>query len=430
MYIMPLAERYRPDNFNDFIGQEHLVSENSVLRKAIEANNISSMILWGPPGTGKTSLANVIAKQSSKKFVSFSAVMQGVKDIKLLVEEAKESINNNAGNYILFIDEIHRFNKAQQDALLPHIEKGTIILIGATTENPSFEINSALLSRCQVYVLKPIDEENIDTFIDKVLKETERGLGIYNIEIEVLAKKYLINICDGDLRTVLNALDIAANILKDSKKNIIDEALIKEILSSKKISFDKGGEEHYNLISALHKSLRGSDAQASLYWLARMIEGGCDPLYIARRLIRFASEDIGLSEPNALVQAIACKEAVHFLGYPECNTALAQCVIYLATCPKSNSAYIAYNNAKELVKNTINEPVPLNIRNAPTKLMKDLNYGKDYKYDHDSLYAYTAQSFLPASIKEIKLYEPKTYGYEKEIKKRMDFWQKLKNLKS
>lgn len=422
----PLADRYRPKSFDDFLGQEHLSAKNSFLRQSIEADNFGSMIFWGPPGSGKTTLANIIANNTKRNFVFFSAVLQGVKDIKILVEKAQADIEAGLANYILFVDEIHRFNKGQQDALLPHVEKGTIILIGATTENPSFEINSALLSRCQVYVLDYLKEEHILTLIDKVLVDEERGLGKFKIEICDEAKSYLCNIANGDLRTVLNTLEQAVFNLEVG--STLSLALLKEVLSSRKISFDKAGEEHYNLISALHKSMRGSDVQASLYWLSRMIEGGCDPLYIARRLMRFASEDVGLADPNALVQAVACKEAVHFLGYPECNTALAQCVVYLSSSPKSNAVYTAIKSAAKAVKESINEPVPLNIRNAPTKLMKNLDYGKGYKYDQDSENKFSGQDFLPKTLLGKVFYKPGTYGFEKDISKRIEYWQKLKKL--
>jgi putative ATPase len=424
----PLADRLRPQSFDEYVGQEHLVSEGMLFRKSVESGNLGACIFWGPPGCGKTSLAQVVANVAQKPFVSFSAVLQGVKEVRTIVEEAKANFNVLQTNTILFIDEIHRFNKAQQDALLPHVEKGTITLIGATTENPSFEIISALLSRCQVYVLQPLKDEDTQKIIRRALMDEDRGLGSFKPDIDDEAFEFLVNISNGDIRTALNALELSVMGTKpdkDGKRNINLE-LIKQAVSSRKIAYDKGGEEHYNLISALHKSLRGSDPQAGLYWLTRMIEGGADPLYIARRLIRFASEDVGLADPNALVQAIAVKDAVHFLGYPECNTALAQCVLYLATAPKSNSVYKAVGKAQGTVYETRNEPVPLHIRNAPTKLMKELNYGKDYQYDHASENAFSGQDFLPESIRNCVFYDPGKYGFEKEIKKRMDYWKALK----
>ena len=425
----PLAERFRPRDLNDYVGQEHLVAEGKLFRRSVEEGSLSSCIFWGPPGCGKTSLAKVIANITKKPFVAFSAVLQGVKDVRAIVDEAEAHIQMYGVNTILFIDEIHRFNKAQQDALLPHVEKGTIILIGATTENPSFEIISALLSRCQVYVLYALSDDNIAEIIRRVASDNERGLGSLNIVIEDDAFKFLVNISNGDVRTALNALELSALGTKKNKdgKKIITLGVVKESLSTRKIAYDKGGEEHYNLISALHKSLRGSDAQAGLYWLGRMIEGGADPLYIARRLIRFASEDVGLADPNALVQAVAVKETVHFLGFPECNTALAQCVVYLATAPKSNSIYTAIQSVERTVQDTRNEPVPLNIRNAPTKLMSSLDYGKGYEYDHDNKDHYSGQDFLPDTLKGRKFYKPGEFGFEKEIKKRLDYWAGLKS---
>ncbi|MFH1223311.1 MAG: replication-associated recombination protein A, partial [Pseudomonadota bacterium] len=395
----------------------------------VDEGTLTSCIFWGPPGCGKTSLAKVIANITKKPFVSFSAVLQGVKEVREIVEEAEENIRTMGVNTVLFIDEIHRFNKAQQDALLPHVEKGTIILIGSTTENPSFEIIGALLSRCQVYVLYSLSDDNIRDIINRVIKDDERGIGKFKPVLDDDAFNFLVNISNGDVRTALNSLELStsgARPQKDGKRKIT-LTLVKESLSTRKLAYDKGGEEHYNLISALHKSMRGSDAQAALYWLGRMIEGGADPLYIARRLIRFASEDVGLSDPNALLQAVAAKDAVHFLGYPECNTALAQCVVYLATAPKSNSIYMAVQAVEKAVQDTRNDPVPLNIRNAPTKLMEDLSYGEGYEYDHSNKEHYSGQNFLPDGVKNSKFYRPGKFGFEKEIKKRLDYWNNLKD---
>jgi putative ATPase len=424
----PLAERFRPRNFNEYVGQDHLVGEGKLFRRSVEEGSLSSCIFWGPPGCGKTSLAKVIANVTKKPFVAFSAVLQGVKEVRSIVEEAETYIKVYGVNTILFIDEIHRFNKAQQDALLPHVEKGTIILIGSTTENPSFEIIGALLSRCQVYVLYPLSDDNIADIIKRAVDDNERGLATMNVVIDDDAFKFMVNISNGDVRTALNALELSTLGTKKGKdgKRIITLGVVKEALSTRKLAYDKGGEEHYNLISALHKSLRGSDVQAGLYWLGRMIEGGADPLYIARRLIRFASEDVGLADPHALVQAIAAKDAVHFLGYPECNTALAQCVVYLATAPKSNSVYMAVQSVTHSIQDTRNEPVPLNIRNAPTKLMEELDYGKDYEYDHGNPLHYSGQEFLPDALRGKIFYKPGEFGFEKEIKKRLDYWKGLK----
>ncbi len=426
---VPLAERFRPRNFNEYVGQEHLTSQGKLFRRSVEEGTLGSCIFWGPPGCGKTSLAHVIASVADKPFVSFSAVLQGVKEVRQIVDEAEQSVRAGGNNIILFIDEIHRFNKAQQDALLPHVEKGTITLIGATTENPSFEVIGALLSRCQVYVLQPLTDEDVAEIVRRSLSDKERGLGSFDVELPEDAFNFIVNISNGDVRTALNALELACLGVKagENGKRQISISIIKEAVSSRKIAYDKGGEEHYNLISALHKSMRGSDPQAALYWLGRMIEGGADPLYIARRLIRFASEDVGLSDPNALVQAVAVKDAVHFLGYPECNTALAQCVLYLSTAPKSNSIYMAVKSVERAVKDTRNEPVPLNIRNAPTKLMEDLGYGEGYEYDHDSDYGFSGQEFLPNTIRNKTFYRPGKFGFEKDIKKRMDFWSALKH---
>lgn len=424
----PLAERFRPRSFDEYVGQEHLTKPGKLFRQSVEDGNLGSCIFWGPPGCGKTSLAYVIASVAKKPFVSFSAVLQGVKDVREIVEEAEQSVKAGGPNIILFIDEIHRFNKAQQDALLPHVERGTLTLIGATTENPSFEVIGALLSRCQVYVLNALSDQDISNIIKNVLNDSERGLGEFGVELTEDAFDFLVNISNGDVRTALNAIELScAGVRPDTQgKRKIEFETIKEAVSSRKVAYDKGGEEFYNLISALHKSLRGSDPQAGLYWLGRMIEGGADPLYIARRLVRFASEDVGLSDPNALIQAIAVKDAVHFLGFPECNTALAQCVVYLATAPKSNSIYKAVKSVERTVQETRNEPVPLNIRNAPTKLMEDLGYGEGYKYDHDSIYKFSGQEFLPDGVKNKIFYRPGEFGFEKEIKKRIDYWSKLK----
>ncbi len=424
----PLAERMRPRTLDEFVGQEHLVGKGRLIRRAIEEDSLGSMILWGPPGSGKTALAHVIAKSTSREFVAFSAVLQGVADVRRIVAAARERFLTSGRNTILFVDEIHRFNKAQQDAFLPHVEAGTVVLIGATTENPSFEINSALQSRCRVYTLNPLTDEHIGIIVDHALHDEQRGLAGLHPLLDDDARGLLVNYANGDARAALNALELAVigTGTDAGGERRINLEIMKEAITNRRVDYDKGGEEHYNLISALHKSLRGSDPQAGLYWLARMIEGGADPLYIARRLVRFASEDIGLADPNALVQAIAARDAVHFLGYPECDTALAQLVVYLATAPKSNRIYRAMHAAGDDVRQTRNEPVPLHIRNAPTRLMKNLGYGRDYQYDHDAEDAFSGQEFLPESVSGHVYYKPGPYGFEKDIKKRMEYWERLR----
>lgn len=423
----PLADRMRPRTLDEYQGQDHLVGSGRLIRKAIESDVIPSMILWGPPGSGKTTLAQVIANTTKRRFITFSAVLQGVKEVRAIVEEARNLLDSEGSGTILFVDEIHRFNKTQQDAFLPHVEAGTITLIGATTENPSFEVNGALLSRCRTYVLKALSDDDIGAIVDSTLADEERGLGKESIVLSGEARELLVNYANGDARTALNALETAAAGAQreESVKNIGVE-LMREAITQRRVAFDNKGEEWYNLISALHKSLRGSDPQAGLYWLARMIEGGADPLYIARRLVRFATEDVGLADPNALVQAVAAKDAVHFLGLPECNTALAQLVVYLAAAPKSNRLYMGYKTAAADVADTRNEPVPMHIRNAPTKLMKELGYGKEYQYDHDAPDGFSGQDFLPDSLQGKTYYEPGAFGFEKDIRKRIDYWNDLR----
>ncbi|MCK4525194.1 MAG: replication-associated recombination protein A, partial [Candidatus Andersenbacteria bacterium] len=384
---IPLADRMRPKTLGDFVGQEKLLGEDKILRKAIEIDNIPSMILWGPPGSGKTTLASVIAEKTNGKFVKLSATTSGVKDLRSEIAKAEELKIKNIKT-ILFIDEIHRFNKSQQDALLPFVENGTIILIGATTENPSFEVNNALLSRCRVFVLEKLEAVHIVEILKKALENKINGLGKLEIKISEKDLKFLAEMSDGDARVALNALEFASDISKKIDKKIIEEAL------QKSLAYDKNGEEHYNIISALHKSMRGGDADAAIYWLARMLEGGENPLYIARRLIRFASEDIGIANSLALDQAVAAYQACHFIGMPECGVNLAQAVVYMAKSKKSNELYKAYGKAIADVKNHGNLLVPLHIRNAPTKLMKDLDYGKGYKYSLDFDYS-EKQEYFP-----------------------------------
>lgn len=395
--LNPLANRMRPEKLSDFLGQDEIVGNDKMLKKAIENDNIPSMIFWGPPGSGKTTLAFIIAKQTKSDFIEISAVNSGVKDLKNIVEKAKENRANNQ-NTILFIDEIHRWNKTQQDALLPHVEKGLITLIGATTENPSFEVRGALLSRSRVFVLKQLNEDQLSKIIELALVDKERGLGRLSLKLDKKTVKILAQMSNGDARKALNTLEYAATL---SKNQNITGSEIKEAFQKSYLMYDKNGEEHYNIISALHKSMRGGDANAALYWLARMLEAGEDPLYIARRIVRFASEDIGLANSRALEQAVAAYNACHFIGMPECNVVLAQAVVYMAKCKKSNELYTAYGNAKNDVIKYGNLPVPLHIRNASTKLMKDIGYGKDYKYSPDYDYKEN-QTYLPEKLKNKK----------------------------
>lgn len=388
----PLADRMRPKALADFFGQEEIIGDGTLLRRAIGADNIPSMIFWGPPGSGKTTLAFIIAKQTKSHFVQISAVTSGVKDLREIIRQAEKDKTENRRT-ILFIDEIHRWNKAQQDGLLPHIEKGTVVLIGATTENPSFEVRGALLSRCRVFVLKQLDAKDILKILENTIADRESGLGDKKIKINKDVLEFLSQMSNGDARVALNILEYAASINKK-----IDIDLIKEALQKPFLLYDKTGEEHYNIISALHKSMRGSDPNAALYWLARMLEEGEDPLYVARRIVRFAAEDIGLANSQALEQAVAAYQACHFIGMPECNVILAQAVVYMAKCKKSNELYMAYNQAAIDVKNYGNLPVPLHIRNAPTKLMKELGYSKGYKYSPEYDYK-EEQEYLPEKLK-------------------------------
>jgi putative ATPase len=394
----PLADRMRPDSLGDFLGQEELVGEGKLLRQAIESDKLPSIIFWGPPGSGKTTLAYIVAKQTKSEFKQMSAVSSGIKDLRGIVKQAEE--NKRLGKRtILFIDEIHRWNKAQQDALLPHIEQGLITLIGATTENPSFEVIGSLLSRCRVFVLKQLDKSQISEIIKRALKDKKEGLGNLNIKIDEKIIDTISEMSNGDARIALNVLEYASSI-----SNKITFDIVKEAFQKSNLFYDKNGEEHYNIISALHKSMRGSDADAALYWLARMLEAGEDPLYVARRIVRFASEDIGLSNSQALEQAVAAYQACHFIGMPECNVILAQVVVYMAKCKKSNDLYVAYEKAAEDVRKYGNLPVPLHIRNASTKLMEDLEYGKGYKYSPDFDYKEN-QEYLPKELKDKKYLE-------------------------
>ena len=428
----PLAARMRPNTLKEFVGQEHIVGEGRVLRKAIESGQLPSMILWGPPGSGKTTLAFIIANTTASHFSSVSAVTAGVADLRRIIEEARERRKLYQTKTILFIDEIHRFNKSQQDAVLPFVEDGTITLIGATTENPSFEVISPLLSRARVFTLNPLTEDEIKTIIQRALQDKGNGLGNIKVVIEEEALKQLITVSNSDARIALNALELAAMTTMPDTDGTrhITLPVIEDALQHRALLYDRAGEQHYDLISALHKSLRDSDPDASLYWLARMLEAGEDPLFIARRLVRAASEDIGMADPQALVVAMAAQQAVHFIGIPEGNLALAEAAVYLATAPKSNSLYTAYSGIQDEVKHGKNEPVPLHLRNAVTKLMKDSSYGKDYKYAHNFPGHVVEQQHLPDSIKNKKFYFPGELGYEKLAKERLKTWHDIKKANS
>jgi putative ATPase len=422
----PLAERMRPRTLAEYVGQGHLLGEESLLRKAVAEDRLFSTIFWGPPGSGKTTLARILAQETRSHFLSFSAVLSGVKEIRGVVEEATELWRQQRRRMILFVDEIHRFNKAQQDAFLPHVESGLITLIGATTENPSFEVIAPLLSRMRVLVLKPFAAEDLARIVREALADRERGLGARDLAIEPEALDHIVWSADGDARAALNSLEMAASLAGADRW--ITKRQVEEAIQKKALQYDKGGEEHYNLISALHKSLRGSDPDAALYWLGRMLMAGEDPLYIARRLIRFASEDIGNADPRALSLAIDAMQAFHFLGPPEGELALAQAAVYLATAPKSNALYAGYGRVRETIGRTGTLPVPLHIRNAPTKLMKALDYGKDYLYAHDFSDAYVPQEYLPEELRGrgAPFYRPTDRGYEKILGERLEQWRKLR----
>jgi putative ATPase len=412
----PLAERMRPATLDEYVGQERLLARNGMLREMIESDEISSFILWGPPGVGKTTLARLITRKTNTSWISFSAVTAGIKEIKGVMAEAEANFNFGGKRTILFVDEIHRFNKAQQDAFLPYLEAGTIILIGATTENPSFELNSALLSRLKVFILEELSIDDVAAILRNAVDDEERGLGKLGLKITDDQLKLIATYSSGDARTALNSLEWLSSILKRRGATEANDDQIKDAVQQAILKYDKTGENHYNLISALHKSMRNSDPDAGLYWLARMLEAGEDPLYVARRLVRFASEDIGLAHPQALEQAVAATRAVEFIGMPEGKLALAQLVVFMSNCPKSNAIYMGYNAAAADALGTIQHPVPFHLRNAPTKLMKEVGYGKGYKYAHDYNDAKTDMNCLPEELIGTVYYEPTDRGFEGKIK--------------
>lgn len=420
----PLASRMRPQTLDQIVGQQHLLAPNQMLRRLIDADRVPSMILWGPPGVGKTTLARVIARHTKSEFISFSAVTSGIKEIKELMAQAQQNAAYGQRT-IVFVDEIHRFNKAQQDAFLPYVENGSIVLIGATTENPSFEINSALLSRCRVFVLQPLSSDDLQ----KMLQRAAQTGFARPIQIDDRLLRQVAIYADGDARTALNTLEMLVDngTLDENGRFTAADNLLEQLLGHKTLKYDKKGEEHYNLISALHKSMRNSDVDAAIYWLTRMLDGGEDPLYIARRLVRFASEDVGLADTNALNVAINVYQACQFLGMPECNVHLTECVIYLATTPKSNAVYEATQKVADDVKNTANEPVPLQIRNGTTKLMKELGYGKDYQYAHDTAAKLTTMETMPENLIGHQYYYPTEQGNEIRFKRRLHQIKQWKN---
>lgn len=414
----PLADRMRPQTLDQFLGQAHIVGEGKPLRMAIESDRLHSLIFWGPPGTGKTTLATLIARSSGAQFLSLSAVLAGVKDIRAAVERAREAQRNNGQKTVLFIDEVHRFNKSQQDAFLPHVEDGTVLFIGATTENPSFELNNALLSRARTYVLKSLDSDDLEQIIDQALNDTERGLGKRALKLAPDLRRILAEAADGDARRALNLLEISADLTTD---DVITRTSVEEVASGSVRRFDKGGDAFYDQISALHKSVRGSAPDAALYWFARMIDGGCDPLYVARRVVRMASEDIGNADPRALTIALNAWETQERLGSPEGELAIAQAVLYLACAPKSNAVYMAYKAVMKDIRESGSQEIPIHLRNAPTRLMKELGYGHDYRYAHDEPDAYAAgEHYFPETMQERRYYFPVERGLEIKIGEKLE----------
>jgi putative ATPase len=428
----PLAERMRPRSLAEFCGQAKVVGAGTLLRQAIANDRIFSMILWGPPGCGKTTLARIIARETKTHFLHFSAVLSGVKEIRGVIKAAEEQRRLHRNRTVLFVDEIHRFNKSQQDAFLHHVESGLITLIGATTENPSFEVISPLLSRCRVIILEALGDEDLTDLVKRALSDKDHGLGRLRLEIDADAGAHLIRIADGDARALLNNLEIAARLAVDASApggdvtTRIKLAVVEQALQHKALGYDKGGEQHYNIISAFHKSMRGSDPDAALYWLARMLEAGEDPLYVARRMVRFASEDVGNADPYALRMAVSAMEAFRFIGRPEGELCLAQAAVYLACAPKSVGIYKAFRRAREAARNEGSLPVPLHIRNAPTGLMRKLGYGREYKYAHDYQGGYVPQHYLPDKLVGSIYYFPTDRGYEKQLKQRLEHWRRLR----
>jgi putative ATPase len=420
----PLAARMRPASLDEFVGQEHLLAPGKPLRDAIERGTPGSMIFWGPPGTGKTTLAHLIASTTQREFVPFSAVAEGVPRIREIVAAARERLDTGGPQTILFVDEIHRLNKAQQDSLLPAAEDGTITLIGATTENPSFEVIGALLSRTRVFVLQPLTPEHIEQLLRRALTDSERGVGTAQVKVDDSALRLIADEADGDARRALTVLEAAATHV--GERGHVTEEVTREAMQRRVARYDKAGEEHFNLLSAYHKSLRGSDPQGALYWMARMLEGGEDPMTLFRRAIAMAAEDIGLADPNALLVAVAARDAFHMLGAPEGFLPLAEMTIYLATAPKSNSAKVALDAAMDAARETPAAPVPLHIRNAPTPLMKELGYHRGYRYAHDSPEAYLPQEYLPDALRDRVFYSPGGFGHEKKIAERLEWWQKIR----